>query len=96
MREGDRHAHDRMVGKDHGLRNQVRAGSKQMQLSTPKYRRWRTPGKDLMTLGRKAGNIKPSAHRLFADGKRLLNFGSGRRDYKSAIELLKQAAFWVT
>src|ERR1039458_8011245 len=72
MREGDRHAHDRMVGKDHGLRNQVRAGSKQMQLSNPKYCRWRTPGRGhLMTLGRKAGNTKPSARRLFADGKRL-------------------------
>jgi len=40
----------------------------------------------------KATKIRSSARKLFAEGKKRLNTGSGAEDYKAAIELLKQAS----
>src|SRR5271166_5848129 len=41
---------------------------------------------------RTTGKVRPNAGRLFAEGSKLLNLGSGVKDHRRGVELLKQAA----
>ncbi len=73
-------------------RYQVRTGGKTMSQRARSSHRGRKRMSPAATLAKKARSPNVSARKLFAEGRKLLNYGSGSSDHKRAIELLEQAA----